>query len=162
MVIFLSSSFLNRTVCTPEIALTTVDLPWATWPIVPILMVACLEMTSGESGVSVFMSWKDTRKFLVNIYRFLHITLKLERGLLRQPEMQKRRKSIRVERKYYLRGFCILNCYVLKFQYNSVRVGTKKWFNWCVKVVRYMPSWLTLDKCLYMHKTYQSRQILFL
>ena len=30
-----SSSFLNRTVCTPEMAFTTVDLPCATWPIVP-------------------------------------------------------------------------------------------------------------------------------
>lgn len=35
IVIFLSSSFLNRTVCTPDTALTIVDLPWATWPIVP-------------------------------------------------------------------------------------------------------------------------------
>ena len=35
MVMFLSSSFLKRTVWTPEIAFTTVDLPWATWPIVP-------------------------------------------------------------------------------------------------------------------------------
>ena len=35
MVIFLSSSFLKRTVWTPEIALTIVDFPWATCPIVP-------------------------------------------------------------------------------------------------------------------------------
>lgn len=35
MVMFLSSSFLNLTVCTPEIAFTTVDFPWATWPMVP-------------------------------------------------------------------------------------------------------------------------------
>jgi hypothetical protein len=35
MVMFLSSSFLKRTVWTPEIAFTTVDLPWATCPIVP-------------------------------------------------------------------------------------------------------------------------------
>lgn len=31
-----SSSFLKRTVRTPEMALTTVDFPWATWPIVPL------------------------------------------------------------------------------------------------------------------------------
>lgn len=53
MVIFRSSSGLVLTVFTPLIALTTVDLPWATWPMVPMLMVACLEMTSGVSGVSV-------------------------------------------------------------------------------------------------------------
>lgn len=35
IVMFLSSSFLNLTVCTPEIAFTTVDFPWATWPMVP-------------------------------------------------------------------------------------------------------------------------------
>lgn len=35
MVMFLSSSFLNLTVWTPEMALTTVDFPWATWPMVP-------------------------------------------------------------------------------------------------------------------------------
>lgn len=52
IVMFLSSSFLKRTVCTPEIAFTTVDLPWATWPIVPILIVACLLITSGDKAVS--------------------------------------------------------------------------------------------------------------
>ena len=76
MVMLRSSSFLKRTVCTPLMALTTVDLPCATCPIVPagacywwelvgnqgkekwpcahapMLMVACLEMTSGDSGVS--------------------------------------------------------------------------------------------------------------
>lgn len=35
MVMFLSSSFLNLTVWTPEMAFTTVDFPWATWPMVP-------------------------------------------------------------------------------------------------------------------------------
>lgn len=50
MVIFLSNSFLKRTVWTPEIAFTTVDLPCATWPIVPMLIVACREITSGDSG----------------------------------------------------------------------------------------------------------------
>lgn len=30
IVMLRSSSFLKRTVCTPESALTTVDLPWAT------------------------------------------------------------------------------------------------------------------------------------
>lgn len=35
MVIFLSNSFLKRTVCTPDIAFTIVDFPCATWPIVP-------------------------------------------------------------------------------------------------------------------------------
>lgn len=58
MVIFRSSSFLKRTVWTPEIAFTTVDFPWATCPIVPMLMVACREITSGESGVSFEMSCK--------------------------------------------------------------------------------------------------------
>lgn len=59
MVIFLSSSFLKRTVCTPEMAFTTVDFPWATCPIVPILMVACREMTSGDKGVSLVTSYKQ-------------------------------------------------------------------------------------------------------
>ena len=36
MVMFLTSSFLNRTVMTPEMAFTTVDFPWATCPIVPV------------------------------------------------------------------------------------------------------------------------------
>lgn len=36
---FRSSSFLKRTVWTPEMALTTVDLPWATWPMVPVVEV---------------------------------------------------------------------------------------------------------------------------
>lgn len=53
---FLSSSFLNLTVWTPESALTTVDLPCATCPMVPMLMVACLEITSGERGVSLLVS----------------------------------------------------------------------------------------------------------
>lgn len=56
MVMLRSSSFLKRTVCTPEIAFTTVDLPCATWPIVPMLMVAWREITSGDSGVSLVMS----------------------------------------------------------------------------------------------------------
>lgn len=56
MVMLRSNSFLKRTVWTPEIAFTTVDFPWATCPIVPMLMVACREMTSGESGVSFEMS----------------------------------------------------------------------------------------------------------
>ena len=65
MVMFRSISFLNRIVWTPEIALTTVDFPCATCPIVPIFMVACLplnlhlsrllylEITSGDVGVKV-------------------------------------------------------------------------------------------------------------
>ena len=62
MVIFLINSFLNRIVLTPEIAFTTVDLPCATWPMVPMLMVACLEITSGVSAVrregsKVVKSW---------------------------------------------------------------------------------------------------------
>lgn len=36
MVIFRTNSFLNRTVCTPEMAFTTVDFPCATCPIVPV------------------------------------------------------------------------------------------------------------------------------
>jgi len=35
IVMLRSSSFLKRTVWTPEMALTTVDLPCATWPMVP-------------------------------------------------------------------------------------------------------------------------------
>ncbi len=50
MVILRSFSFLNRTVNTPDKDLTTVDLPWATWPIVPILIVACRLMTEGVNG----------------------------------------------------------------------------------------------------------------
>ena len=38
------------TVLTPEIALTTVDFPCATCPIVPTLIVACLDITSGVKG----------------------------------------------------------------------------------------------------------------
>lgn len=37
-------------------ALTRVDFPWATWPIVPMLIVACREMISGFSGVIELMS----------------------------------------------------------------------------------------------------------
>ena len=40
----------------PLMALTRVDLPWATWPIVPIFWVACLEIISGVSGVTFSMS----------------------------------------------------------------------------------------------------------
>jgi len=62
---FRSISFLKRMVCTPEMALTTVDFPCATCPIVPIFIVACLryqriqrdffylDMTSGDVGVRV-------------------------------------------------------------------------------------------------------------
>ena len=35
---FLRSWFENKLTWTPEIAFTTVDLPWATWPIVPIFI----------------------------------------------------------------------------------------------------------------------------
>jgi hypothetical protein len=42
IVMFRSISFLKRIVWTPEIAFTTVDFPWATCPMVPILIVACL------------------------------------------------------------------------------------------------------------------------
>lgn len=54
--IFLTFYCLNLTVSTPEMALTTVDLPCATWPIVPMLMVAWRLMTCGEDGLSVGMS----------------------------------------------------------------------------------------------------------
>lgn len=43
----------DKRTCTPEIAFTTVDLPWATCPIVPMLMVACLLMISGDRGVNL-------------------------------------------------------------------------------------------------------------
>lgn len=56
MVMFLTNSFLNLTVWTPEMALTTVDFPWATCPIVPMLMVAWREMTEGESGLRAEVS----------------------------------------------------------------------------------------------------------
>ena len=49
----------DLTVCTPERALTTVLLPWATWPMVPMLIVACREITSGERGVSLATSRVD-------------------------------------------------------------------------------------------------------
>lgn len=53
---FLSNSFLNRTVCTPEIAFTTVDFPWATCPMVPMFIVACLDITSGDKADSLVTS----------------------------------------------------------------------------------------------------------
>lgn len=61
IVMLRSNSFLKRTVCTPEIAFTTVDLPWATWPIVPTLMVAWRDITSGVLGVNLDTSWKLTK-----------------------------------------------------------------------------------------------------
>jgi hypothetical protein len=39
--------------CTPDIAFTTVDFPWATWPIVPMLIVAWRPITSGDKGVNL-------------------------------------------------------------------------------------------------------------
>src|ERR1700733_6874015 len=48
MVMFRSISFLKRIVWTPEMALTTVDFPCATWPIVPIFIVACLSSQQGK------------------------------------------------------------------------------------------------------------------
>lgn len=73
MVMLRSSSFLKRTVWTPEIALTTVDLPWATWPMVPMLIVAWREITSGDSGVNVAISYngKPRRKNAVSV-KFKH------------------------------------------------------------------------------------------
>lgn len=41
---------------TPEIALTTVDLPWATCPTVPMLRIACRLITCLESAVKLGMS----------------------------------------------------------------------------------------------------------
>ena len=52
IVIFLNFSFEVLTVLIPEIALTTVDFPWATWPMVPMLMVAYRLMTDWDRGVS--------------------------------------------------------------------------------------------------------------
>ena len=46
----------NLLTLVPEIALTRVDLPCATWPIVPIFYVAYLEIISGVSGVIVSRS----------------------------------------------------------------------------------------------------------
>lgn len=48
IVMFRSSSFLKRTVWTPEMALTTVDLPWATWPMVP---------AGVSTGAACFACW---------------------------------------------------------------------------------------------------------
>lgn len=49
IVIFRTSSFLKRTVCTPDIALTTVDLPWATCPIVPVWSASALTVSGQRS-----------------------------------------------------------------------------------------------------------------
>jgi hypothetical protein len=38
---------------TPERALTTVDLPCATWPMVPILMVACAAAAAAAAAAAV-------------------------------------------------------------------------------------------------------------
>lgn len=75
MVILRSNSFLKRTVCTPEMALTTVDLPCATWPIVPILMVACREITSGESADNFEMSCNGQMNNNYNTY-FIYVVRK--------------------------------------------------------------------------------------
>ena len=56
IVMFLTFYCLNLTVYTPEIALTTVDFPWATWPMVPILRVACLLITCGDDAVRLGIS----------------------------------------------------------------------------------------------------------
>ena len=56
MVIFLTFYCRNLTVSTPEIARTTVDFPWATWPIVPMLSVACLLITWGDEAVRLGIS----------------------------------------------------------------------------------------------------------
>ena len=57
MVMFRSSSFLNRTVWTPEIARTVDDLPCATWPIVPVCLTQLIatsplptRASSGKNG----------------------------------------------------------------------------------------------------------------
>ena len=38
-------------------ALTNVDFPWATWPIVPMFIVAYLDIISGVRGVKTDVSW---------------------------------------------------------------------------------------------------------
>lgn len=52
----LTYSSICLTVFTPDIAFTNVDLPWATWPIVPILIVAYLEIALKDSGVILAIS----------------------------------------------------------------------------------------------------------
>jgi hypothetical protein len=47
--------------------LTTVDLPWATCPMVPTLIVACLLITSGDKGVSLVASFLFFLTFLIKI-----------------------------------------------------------------------------------------------
>ena len=64
MVMLRSSSFLNLTVWTPEIAFTTVDLPWATCPIVPILIVAWRLITSGDKAVNLEISYLENKDAL--------------------------------------------------------------------------------------------------
>ena len=53
---FLTLSFLNLTVLTLEMALTTVDFPWATCPTVPMFRVAWRLITWGDKGWRVSMS----------------------------------------------------------------------------------------------------------
>ena len=61
MVMFRTSSFLNRTVMTPDIAFTTVDFPWATWPIVPAIALSARAAPSGRGLTEVDCSLLDTR-----------------------------------------------------------------------------------------------------
>ena len=56
MVMFRTRSFECWRVSLPLSAWTTVDFPWATCPIVPMLIVACLAITSGVRGVSCLIS----------------------------------------------------------------------------------------------------------
>ena len=44
-------SWQNKLTLVPEMAKTSVDFPWATWPMVPMFWVAYLEIISGSRGV---------------------------------------------------------------------------------------------------------------
>lgn len=55
-----SFSFLKRTVSTPVSALTTVDLPWATWPIVPTLK----QIQIKYHLPSMKINWSRIKRFL--------------------------------------------------------------------------------------------------
>lgn len=95
IVIFLSSSFLNRTVRTSEIAFTTVDFPWATCPIVPIdecitaWVLDCLEDAYRRLATQIFTkiygclgTWSCLSRYTKTHHRDMGLTcLEMTSGL---------------------------------------------------------------------------------